>query len=90
MPEHEVVIIEKPTEIAIIETPVDLIEVGMMGMQGARGFTYTPVVSQNGILGWTNNGNLPNPAGFDLSSIVDVSVPISNQEILSVVTSRSS
>lgn len=90
MPEHEVVIIEKPVEIAIIETPVSLVEIGITGMQGARGFTYTPVVTQNGVLSWTNNGDLPNPDNFDLSTVVDVPMPISNQEILSVVNSRSS
>lgn len=81
MPDHEVVIIEKPVEV---------MEIGMMGKQGARGFTFTPVIAQNGVLGWSNNGDLPNPPDFDLSSVVDVSMPISNQEILSVVTSRSS
>ena len=90
MSEHEVVVIEKSTEIAIVEKAKELIEVGMQGKQGARGYTFTPVVSQSGILGWTNNGNLENPDSFDLSSVVDVAVPISNQEILSVVLSRSS
>lgn len=89
MSDHEVVVIERPIELAIIDKPTNLIEVGMKGMQGARGFTYTPVVNQNGILGWTNNGDLPNPDDFDLSSVVDVATPISNQEILSVVLSRS-
>ena len=88
MSEHEVVIIENAIhEIAVIEKEKELVEIGMMGKQGARGFTYTPVIEQNGVLGWTNDGNLPNPPDFNLSTIVDISVPISNQEILSVVRS---
>lgn len=78
MSEHEVVIIEKQ---------VDLIEVGVSGKQGARGFTYTPRVIENGILGWTNDGDLPNPPNFDLATIVDVPVSISNQEIFNVIRS---
>lgn len=90
MSEHEVVVIENSIhEIAVIEKSKKLLEIGMTGKQGARGFTYTPTVEGNGILGWTNDGDLPNPPNFDLSTVVDVSIPISNQEILSIV-SRSS
>ena len=88
MSEHEVVIIESPVrEIAIIEKDKELLEIGMVGKQGARGFTYTPVVAQNGILGWTNDGDLPNPPNFDLTTIVDVPISISNQEIFNVIRS---
>lgn len=34
---------------------------GSQGPQGAPGVTYTPSVSTDGTLSWTNNGDLPNP-----------------------------
>lgn len=34
---------------------------GETGLQGATGATFTPSVSEDGTLSWTNNDNLPNP-----------------------------
>lgn len=36
--------------------------VGKDGQQGERGFHYTPSVTDDGLLSWTNDGDLPNPA----------------------------
>ena len=34
---------------------------------GTAGATFTPAVSEDGVLSWTNNGGLPNPEPVDLS-----------------------
>lgn len=34
---------------------------GQDGAKGDKGVTYTPVVDANGVISWTNDGNLPNP-----------------------------
>ena len=44
---------------------------GDTGATGATGATYTPNVTAAGVLSWTNNGNLPNPAPVDLSAPVN-------------------
>ena len=44
---------------------------GDTGATGATGATYTPNVSVDGVLSWTNNGNLPNPTPVDLSAPVN-------------------
>lgn len=36
------------------------------GSGGANGFTFTPYVSDDGDLSWTNNGGLPNPATVNI------------------------
>ena len=36
-------------------------DTGATGAQGANGYTFTPAVSTDGVLSWTNNGNLTNP-----------------------------
>lgn len=40
--------------------------VGSDGMDGKDGVTFTPTINQDGILSWTNNGNLPNPPSINL------------------------
>ena len=40
-------------------TPEQLTQ--LMGPQGKTGYYYTPSVSKDGILSWTNSGNLSNP-----------------------------
>ena len=42
---------------------------GPAGPTGPRGYTFTPSVSAAGVLSWSNNGGLSNPASFDFSSI---------------------
>lgn len=34
---------------------------GIQGIQGPQGVTFKPSISSNGIMSWTNDGNLPNP-----------------------------
>lgn len=33
---------------------------------GTPGTTFTPAVSQEGVISWTNDGNLPNPAPMNI------------------------
>lgn len=39
---------------------------GEAGADGADGVTFTPSVSSDGVLSWTNNGNLANPASVNI------------------------
>lgn len=41
---------------------------GANGTNGTNGTTFTPSVSNAGVISWTNNGGLPNPASVDLAS----------------------
>ncbi len=43
------------------------IQGGIEGPQGSQGVTYTPHVSDGGILSWTNDGELENPAPKNLT-----------------------
>ena len=43
---------------------------GEKGIQGERGYLYTPNVSDTGVISWSNNGELENPAPINLSDIV--------------------
>ena len=36
-------------------------ETGIRGERGSQGYTFTPTVSTDGVLSWSNNGNLGNP-----------------------------
>ena len=40
---------------------------GVQGKQGERGYVYTPNVSQDGIISWTNDGDLENPDPVDIT-----------------------
>lgn len=40
---------------------------GIQGVKGDTGATYTPTVSQEGVISWTNNGELPNPDPIDIT-----------------------
>lgn len=40
---------------------------GIQGVKGDTGATYTPTVSQEGVISWTNNGDLPNPDPVDIT-----------------------
>ena len=42
------------------------IQGGIEGPQGPQGVTYTPHMSDGGILSWTNDGELENPAPKNL------------------------
>ena len=39
---------------------------GAAGAKGATGTTFTPSVSSTGVLSWTNNGSLANPASINI------------------------
>lgn len=39
---------------------------GVAGAKGATGTTFTPSVSSTGVLSWTNNGSLANPASVNI------------------------
>lgn len=39
---------------------------GQDGKDGSNGYTYTPTVSPEGILSWTNDGGLPDPEPVDI------------------------
>ena len=40
---------------------------GIQGVKGDTGAVYTPTVSQEGVISWTNNGDLPNPDPVDIT-----------------------
>lgn len=42
---------------------------GEKGEQGDKGEVFTPAISEEGILSWTNEGGLPNPPDLDLKEI---------------------
>ena len=39
---------------------------GIQGEQGIQGYVFTPSVSAEGVVSWTNNGDLPNPDPVDI------------------------
>lgn len=48
---------------------------GQNGNDGADGVTFTPNVSEDGVLSWTNNGNLENPEPYQFHVESDDYVP---------------
>lgn len=40
---------------------------GIQGEQGIPGYVFTPSVSAEGVISWTNNGDLPNPDPIDIT-----------------------
>lgn len=44
-------------------------EKGDRGDKGDKGIVFTPSISEEGILSWTNDGELPNPPDLDLKEI---------------------
>ena len=55
-------IIETEVSSNIVETESD----SLIGTPGIDGVTFTPSVSQEGIISWTNNGGLSNPDPIDI------------------------
>lgn len=45
---------------------IDLGRVVGGGGSGGTGYTFTPSVSEDGIISWTNDGNLPNPSPVNI------------------------
>ena len=54
--------IETEVSSNIVETESD----SLIGTPGIDGVTFTPSVSQEGIISWTNNGGLSNPTPIDI------------------------
>ena len=48
---------------------------GTDGAPGADGTTFTPSVSNAGVISWTNDGNKQNPASVDLAAAVIAALP---------------
>lgn len=44
----------------------DVGEKGGMGEKGADGLTFTPSISEDGVLSWTNSGNVSNPQPINI------------------------
>ena len=44
-------------------------------IKGDKGVTYTPSVSESGVISWTNNGGMENPPDVDLVSAVINALP---------------
>lgn len=49
----------------------DFINNGGVGAPGEDGVTFTPVVSDDGVLSWTNNKGLENPAPVNLKGLTE-------------------
>lgn len=58
-------------EVKLDSSQVVHITINMAGAPGKDGATFTPAISPEGILSWTNNGGLENPAPFDFGQFVD-------------------
>ena len=54
------------TNAAVFDFVIPKGDKGDTGQQGLQGFTFTPVMSESGILSWVNNGNLENPKPINL------------------------
>lgn len=48
------------------EFPLPDVSAGPPGQDGKDGVTFTPSVSETGVLSWTNNGGLENPASMSI------------------------
>ena len=48
------------------EFPLPEVSAGPPGQDGKDGVTFTPSVSETGVLSWTNNGGLENPASMSI------------------------
>lgn len=55
-----------PITLALAKAYTEETVAGMGAVKGDDGTTFTPSVSSNGTLSWTNNGGLPNPAPVNI------------------------
>lgn len=53
-------------DVDIIQNPVTGIELQTEIIPGIKGATFIPEVSSEGIISWTNDGDLPNPEPVDI------------------------
>jgi hypothetical protein len=56
-------------------------EIPIAAVRGPAGATYTPKISDNGVLSWSNNSLLPNPDEFDIVNAVLQALPNYNEEV---------
>jgi hypothetical protein len=47
----------------------------LKGANGDTGYIFTPSVSNSGVISWSNNGELENPASVDLVAAVIAALP---------------
>lgn len=52
---------------------------GRQGEQGEKGAVFTPVISSNGVISWTNNGELENPEQFNIVQAVLDAMPAAEE-----------
>lgn len=52
------------------------------GTPGEDGATFTPSVSEQGIISWTNDKDLPNPESVDLAAAVIATLPLYDGSVL--------
>lgn len=57
-----------------------MISGGGQSQGGSGGVTFTPSVSSDGVLSWTNNGNLENPESVDIASAVLTKIENAEEE----------
>lgn len=55
----------------VTKITVDGVEYEIQGDQGPAGTTFTPSVSEQGVISWTNDGGKENPAPVDIAAAVD-------------------
>jgi len=53
---------------------------GSKGDTGKTGAVFTPSVSSAGVLSWSNNGGLSNPASVDLAAAVIAALPSADSQ----------
>lgn len=55
------------TDVAIVSDPITGIDLKTEIVPGAKGTTFIPSVSSDGIISWTNDGGLDNPDPVDIT-----------------------
>lgn len=54
-------------DVDIIQDPITGIELQTEIIPGIKGTTFIPAVSSEGIISWTNDGDLPNPEPMNIA-----------------------
>lgn len=54
-------------EIETIPEPITKIDIDAEIIPGVKGTTFIPSVSSDGVISWTNDGNLPNPKPMNIA-----------------------
>lgn len=58
---NDTVVVDMPQIGGTVEILFGVGPQGLEGDRGPRGYFFTPTVSEEGVISWTNDGNLPNP-----------------------------